>query len=264
VVTGIPEGGGATGLPSFTLRVSKRARHVRLVVTGEGELVVVVPRRFDRRAIPAILESKVRWIERARARAKARRLVAEATEAAADELPVRIVLPALDEEWEVEYRTAVAGAGRQARGSAVAREAPGGRLVVTGPAGDKEASRRALIEWLRRRARSFLVPRLEELARRDGMGFGRVTVRHQTTRWASCSPQGAISLNLRLLFLEPALLDHVLIHELCHTKELNHSKRFWALVQARDPAYALHRRQVRHAWRSLPAWVRPEKASLEV
>jgi predicted metal-dependent hydrolase len=264
VVTGIPEGAGAPGLPFFTLRVSKRARHVRLMVTGEGELVVVVPQRFDRRAIPAILESKRKWIERARARVKARRPSSEAAGCAADVLPPRIVLPALGEEWEVEYRTAVARLGPPARRSGVAREAAGGRLVVTGPAGDEEASRRALIAWLRRRARSFLVPRLEQLALREGMGCGPVTVRHQTSRWASCSPRGAISLNLRLLFLEPALLDHVLIHELCHTRELNHSTRFWALVEARDPAWSVHRRQVREAWRLLPAWVRLEKAGAEV
>ncbi len=123
----------------------------------------------------------------------------------------------------------------------MAREARDGRLLVSGPADDDEAYRQALIEWLRRRARSTLGPRLEELARLHALAFERVSVRHQRTRWGSCSPRGAISLNLRLLFLEPALVDHVLIHELCHTRELNHSKRFWALLQAHDPEWALHR-----------------------
>ena len=74
MVTGIPEGEAATGLPAFTVRISSRARHVRLVMDHGGELIVVVPRRFDQRAIPAILEAKRPWIERARVRAGARRV----------------------------------------------------------------------------------------------------------------------------------------------------------------------------------------------
>jgi predicted metal-dependent hydrolase len=256
VVTGVLEGEAATGLPVYTVRVSNRARRVRLVMGGGGELTVVVPRRFDQRAIPAILEAKRPWIERARARIEAR----PAPRAADPVLPDRITLAALGEEWEVEFRSRPAGSGTPDRQLAVAREAGEGRLVVSGPTGDESAYRRALIEWLRRRARGTLVARLEELASLHGFAFARATVRHQHTRWASCSPRGTISLNLRLLFLEPVLVDHVLIHELCHTRELNHSTRYWALMQVHDPDCALHRRQARDAWRSLPSWVDGTKA----
>ena len=251
MVTGTPEGEAARGLPAFAVRVSDRARRVRLVMSGGGELMVVVPRRFDQRAIPAILEAKRPWIERTRARMGARPVSA----AAAPVLPDRIAIPALGEEWEMEYRLTRAGLGPPIRRTAVAREAGDGRLVVSGPAGDTDAFSRALIAWLRRRGRNALVARLEELACVHGFTFERATVRHQRTRWGSCSPRGAISLNLRLLFLDPVLVDHVLIHELCHTRELNHSQRFWALMRAHDPDCALHRRQARDAWRSLPSWV---------
>ena len=256
MVTGVPDGEAATGLPAFRVHVSDRARHVRLVMTSGGELTVVVPRRFDQRAIPAILEAKRPWIARARARIEVRPFPG----AAAPVLPERIALPALGEEWEVEYRSRSATAGAASRRVAVAREARDGRLVVSGPVGDEEAYRRALIAWLRRRARSALVGRLEELARLHALAFESAAVRHQRTRWGSCSPRGAISLNLRLLLLDPALVDHVLIHELCHTRELNHSKRFWALMRAHDPDWALHRRQARDAWRSLPSWVHARNA----
>ncbi len=155
-------------------------------------------------------------------------------------------------------------AGRLIRRVAVAREARDGRLVVSGPAGDEDAYRRALIAWLRRRGRNTLVARLEELAPMHGFTFERATVRNQRTRWGSCSPRRTISLNLRLLFLDPVLVDHVLIHELCHTRELNHSRRFWSLMQAHDPDCALHRRQARDAWRSLPSWVDGRRAGPRV
>lgn len=221
---------------------------MRLVMTGVGELVVVVPRRFDQRRIPSIVQEKLPWIERARARAEARRAIAAAAAAEEPSLPERISLPAVGEEWLVEYRPA--------RGTrAGAREAQGGRLVVTAPADDEEAARRALIAWLRRRAAVELPARLDELAREFGFRYDRVTIRHQRSRWGSCSPTKAISLNVRLLFLPPALVDHVLLHELCHTRELNHSKRFWALMQAGDPQCAVHRRGTRETWRTLPRWL---------
>ena len=264
MVTGLPEVEAAGSLPAFTVRVSSRARHVRLVMTGEGELVVVIPRRFDQRKIPAIVEAKLPWVERARARVEARRAAAGAL-VALDEpsLPERIVLPALGEEWEVRYRPRPGAAGREAGGAgsgatvrrgATVREAAGRTLVVTGPV-DDEASRQALVRWLRRRAQKELAARLEEVARFHGLPFGMVTVRHQRTRWGSCSPQRAISLNLRLLFLDPDLVDHVLLHELCHTRELNHSRRFWALMQIHDPGWKAHRRQAREGWRTLPRWL---------
>jgi predicted metal-dependent hydrolase len=252
-------------MPAFAVRVSTRARHVRLVMTGGGELVVVVPRRFDQRKIPAIVEARLPWIERARGRVEARQAAAGAL-AALDEpsLPERIVLAALGEEWQVEYRPRPQAAGRQvdqvgsgataSRGATV-REAAGNRLIVTGPPADEEASRQALVRWLRGRAQIELSGRLEDLARDHRLPFGVVTVRHQRTRWGSCSPQRAISLNLKLLFLDPALVDHVLLHELCHTRELNHSKRFWALVQIHDPVWKAHRRQAREGWRTLPRWL---------
>jgi len=211
--------------------------------------VVVVPRRFDQRTIPAILQARLPWIERARMRAETRRAAAAA---ALEEplLPDRVRLPAMQEDWFVEYRPTHSATSR-----AVAREATGGRLVVTAPAGDEQACRRALLAWARRRALEELPARLEDLAMLHGLRYEKVTIRHQRTRWGSCSPHGAISLNLRLLFLEPELIDHVLLHELCHTLEPNHSERFWTLLSALDPECAAHRRQARESWRGLPRWL---------
>lgn len=216
--------------------------------------MVVVPRRFDQRRIPAIVLGRLPWIERARVRVEARRAAALAAALDQPSLPDRIALPALGEAWNVEYRAPA----RADSTRAAARQAAGARLVVTAPVGDEEAARRALIAWVRRRAAQELPGWLEELAGRHGLGFSEVAVRHQRTRWGSCSPRGAISLNLRLLFLEPALVDHILLHELCHTREMNHSKRFWALLQAHDPDCMAHRRRSREAWRGLPRWLHAE------
>jgi len=100
------------------------------------------------------------------------------------------------------------------------------------------------------------VPRLRALSEHTGMHHRSVSVRRQKTRWASCSRRKAISLNVKLLFLPPVLADYVLLHELCHTIELNHSKRFWALVARHCPDYQRHDAMLRDMWDRIPRWAR--------
>ena len=77
----------------------------------------------------------------------------------------------------------------------------------------------------------------------------------QKTRWASCSRHKTISLNLKLLFFQPALVRYVFIHELCHTVHMNHSRKYWRLLLAKEPNCMALDKQLRTAWRLVPAWV---------
>ena len=76
----------------------------------------------------------------------------------------------------------------------------------------------------------ILPPRLEALAKKHGFRYSRCTVRDVQSRWGSCTSHGSINLNIRLSMLPDRLIDYVLLHELCHTVEMNHSERFWALM----------------------------------
>ncbi len=230
----------------YTIRRSPRARHVWLRFNNVAELVVVVPRRFDVKLVPGIVESKQEWIRQAVARAVQRREDAE--RATSSELPAIVELPAIGERWSVEYRETCSR-----RVSVGTRS--GGRVVVSGAVSDVEASRRALLRWLRRVARSRLTSLLMDLAAEEGFALERVSVRCQRTRWASCSRNGAISLNIRLLFVAPALARHVMLHELCHTRRMDHSEKFWKLLEQYDVEWRNNRRMLRAEWRRLPGWV---------
>ena len=90
--------------------------------------------------------------------------------------------------------------------------------------------RRVVTEALRKRALEVLPPLLEQLARRYEMNYGKVRINAATRRWGSCSMRGDINLSLFLMLLPAQLVEYVLLHELAHTREMNHGERFWALL----------------------------------
>ena len=164
-------------------------------------------------------------------------------------LPDMVTLPALGEEWIVQYNPTSAA-------TVQARSNGNGILVVSGNISDRKAALRSLNRWLAREAKTALVPWLSELGETAGLTFQRVSVRGQRTRWGSCSTTGTISLNYRLLFLEPDLVRYVLHHELCHTIHPNHSRRFWAVLEQLEPGCRAMSRDVRVAMKVVPEWAK--------
>jgi predicted metal-dependent hydrolase len=229
----------------YQLRVSSRARNVRLCVTVEKGLVVVIPRGFDRQNVPRILDRSERWIRNAMGRVESQRRALEAIPPW--QLPSQLALPADGSVWQVEGRKT------SARRVSV-REQAAGQLLVSGPIEDEACCRDALTRWLVRQTRNSLLPRLQDISLRTGLKYQRASVRRQTSRWASCSAHRTISLNAKLLLLPPELVDYVLVHELCHLDHMNHSKRFWALVHRHHPDFRKHDGQLREFWRSIPRW----------
>lgn len=108
----------------------------------------------------------------------------------------------------------------------------------------RKSSRR---EYLKHResARALVLSRLPELNRAYGFKYGRVAIKDQKSRWGSCSERGNLNFNYRLALVSPRLADYVIVHELCHIAEFNHSPQFWALVERSLPDYRERRAELR-------------------
>ncbi len=232
----------------YQIRISRRARRLRIDVSARRGVVVVVPEGTPDAAVREFIRAKHDWVQRARQRVAAN---ARAFDRPDEPVPEVLELRALGASYTVQRADAP-------RPRVTHR---GDRVRIAGAA-DAAQARTLLADWLKRRAREYLSGRLRTLAEQHGLHYRRVAVRGQRTRWGSCSGRGTISLNYKLLFLPPALVDHVLLHELAHTRHLDHSPRFWRLLAQLDPDWRTHHDALNHAAQWLPAWVEMDDGAM--
>ncbi|WP_419785851.1 M48 family metallopeptidase [Pseudodesulfovibrio sp.] len=229
------------GLP-LTVKEHPRARRILVkLVPGKG-LVVVIPRGYRKTAVKEILDEKRSWIEHTRDALAERGIDLSGQ---LPDPPTRIEFRASGRTHTVDYLD------RPGR-TTVTTNAD--KLLVRGPATDTAAQIHALQAFTVKRAREFALPRLDALSRRLSLPYSALRMRRQRTRWGSCSARGTISLNAKLLFLPPELVDQLLLHELCHTRHLNHSPAYWALVKRHQPDFERLEHQLSHAAGYIPAW----------
>lgn len=148
----------------------------------------------------------------------------------------RRVSDAAIRRFVAEHEEWVAAALKRVAQSALARE---DAVAREGLLGEDDLAVLAM------QAREAVPARVAYFAPRIGVTYGRITLRCQKTRWGSCTSKGNLNFNVLLMLAPPEVLDYVVVHELCHRLEMNHSPRFWALVAQHDPGFKEHRAWLR-------------------
>ena len=199
-----------------------------------------MPPRTSRAAVSAFVSQHRDWIE-------TRRLAAlRQKPPEAPFPPPLIALPGVYESSRVHL---AGGAGR-------VRIREGDELlIISGQISAPQLLKDALRRWLLGHAQLVLADHLAECAQEFGFTYGRLCIRRQRTRWGSCSARGTISLNCSILFQPPEVLRYLLIHELSHTRHMNHSRAFWECVARCCPDYRQLDRQLLDGWRRVPSWL---------
>ena len=218
----------------YSLRVSRKAKYAKLQIKPFGGLEVVIPFRFPKKAVPELVSRHTEWI--------LRQLQKQQERIPAPVLPDEICLAINDFHTEVLY-------GQQYQQDDVQSN----RLLVTNS--DYQQSVTQLRKWVRQQAWELLPPMLESLSKQTGLSYKKISIRTQKTRWGSYSSRGTISLNDQLLFVSRENAEYLMIHELCHTRHMNHSSKFWQLVEYHCADYRDHEAALNRAKAAIPGWI---------
>jgi len=214
----------------YQIRESKRARYVNFRIDSEKGLEVVIPSGVRVLNLDDLLRERQMWILKHLRKFDQIKANTEQRQYVSGEM-----LPYLGEDHELDVIQT-----RNGKRTTVARQANFIRVRLrAGIPQDERAEeiRSALEKWYRRQAKEYILEQTAALAAQHGFEYEGVKIRGQRTRWGSCSSKGNLNFNWKLMMVPPAAVEYVIIHELCHLMELNHSTYFWNLVQELCPNY---------------------------
>lgn len=222
-----------TGLISYSIRRSRRAKHVSLSIGAVG-LQVVAPFTMNESEIISLVEKEQNWIITKYERYRQNRQIPAEREFVSGEKLIfighnypLIVLEHTDGCTNVNLT-----AGQFLVGIDVDIPIEKRREEIQGK----------LEQWYRRRAKELITERLEYFSVKIGVKVNSVRFKNQKTRWGSCSQKGNLNFNWKLVMAPRDILDYVVVHELCHFKQMNHSPEFWRLVGTQISDYKERRK----------------------
>jgi len=217
-----------------------RVRNIRIKVNGLGKVEVVAPVYASPREIKEFVDQNLPWIEQSKSKLRDQRL---SDPNLGLNIPGQIDLKAIPISYKVNTLDIVQKPALLENNRT---------LQLFSKCENK--SRELLRNWLHTKAKSILVPTLQQSSNLYQIKFNKVSIRGQKTRWGSCSTLGNINLNRNLLFLPPELVSYLMLHELCHIVQPNHSHRFWSLVESFEPKFRDYEKALNQSHTLVPLW----------
>ena len=222
-------------LPPYEVSRHQRAKYVKLRYSPATGLRVTVPLRFSLKHLPDVLETHKDWI------------LIQCTKHPMQvlSLPSEIHSPLLNRTWVLRYEPKL--------DRPRLRELKTGEIIINADSMRPEEGLSLIKKWVRRQALKVLPDLFQAVSEATQLNYRSLSIRSQQSVWGSCSKDQSIRLNDKLIFFPLALAKHIMVHDLCHTKHMNHSRAFWALVAKHDVNYEVHRKQCRTY--QIPIWL---------
>ena len=207
---------------SYKYRYSRRAIHLRLQISRGNELELILPRGYELKEAENFILAKSDWIKK---HLHSRSVKEKNYYYFGSEIKVEQEFALFIKKHNIHFER--------------------NTLKIISPEDSTIELEILYNAWLKNHAKNYIQERTSELAHQFGFRINKVTIRGQKTRWGSCSARGNISFNYMLLKYRKEIIDYVIIHELCHLKEMNHSKYFWALVEKFCPSFNNLRKELK-------------------
>lgn len=229
----------------YTIRRSQRAKKTRIIVAPD-KIEVVAPYKVSERKIHAFVESQQQWVVQATEKVEQSHL--DTKKLAPKHYEDGVMIPYLGEQIKLMLKSS--------ESVDINIELVDKQIHLNLPVNvevnmSSEVIRQMLIQWMKQQALKTVEDQVAVHAEKLKLHPRRVRVKAQKSRWGSCGIHNDLNLNWLLILAPPDVLEYVVVHELCHIKERNHSSRFWSLVESHLPDYQKHRAWLKNNGRSL-------------
>lgn len=210
---------------SYCLTDSLRAKRLSLKLSSAGELRVILPQGMKVSLAHDFAQQQSAWVEKHTVNCIEKPNI--------NTRPKHLNLKMLNELWTVKYKEST-------KSGIEYSEQPDCFLVLAGEVQSDKLINKIIGLFLKNKASVLFFNLMNEIALQYGFHYSGMTIRGQKTRWGSCSTRKKLNINYKLLLMPEQVTRYVFIHELCHTIEMNHSAKFWELVEQCDPKYRQH------------------------